>query len=64
MAAIGLCRVAEAVGADDGAVLDRTRWPSDDALANRDDGVQDAIVADDRAGPDDHVRIDGGACAD
>ena len=35
-----------------------TRLPSDDALANRDARVDDAVVADPRAGADRHVRID------
>ena len=41
-----------------------TRWPIDDALANRDVRVHDAVVADARARTDDDVGIDDGARAD
>ena len=58
MRAVGLLGEAEAVAADDGAVLDDDAVADDDALANRHVRVHDAVVADPRAGADGDVRID------
>ena len=62
--AVAAMREAEAVAADDGAVLQDDAVADTNTLADRDVGVDDAVVANLRKASDRHVRVHDGACAD
>ena len=56
--AVGAPCEPEPVAADHRAVLNHDPVPDADALANRDAGVQDAVVANSGVTADHHVRVD------
>src|SRR5258706_11367355 len=62
--AVGLPRKAEALAADDGAVLQDDTMPDDDAIADGHLGTDDAVVADRRTGANRDVWIDDGPRTD
>ena len=64
MRSVGLFREAEAIAAEDGAVLHDDTVAQDDAFADRDLRIDEAVLADARAGADDHVWINDGPRAD